>query len=498
MSTLVGSGDKKIDLTLSFDASIIKKSVKKFATKAEVTVEFAKAAAPTSGGIVDLSKVDLGAIATNIHTNLDDDHLSALQQLSPTHMASMATGVDITSSEINVGNTLSHFATKAEVVVEFAKAAAPTSSASANGEFDFTSIKMDDFVKNVHASLDTDHTAALANLDPAHMATMAKGTDFTTGLKVDDLSHFATKAEVVVEFAKVAAPSASSDSSGKFDFSSIKIDDFVSTANNLDTDHTAALAKLDPSHMATMAKGTDLSAGLKADDLSHFATKAEVVVEFAKVAAPADSTGVFDFSTISIDSFVTTANSLDTDSTKALAKLDPSHMATMAKDTDLSAGLKADDLSHFATKGELASAYIGDGGVGVNIASIITNVHATITVEFTTSLKEFTPEHMATMATGVDITKIASVGHKAKVAHAYKDTAGDSANIADILSNVGNINADDLLHFAELDHTNLKALAADVDITKVHEDAAHKAKAVAAGYTLADALALEGLVYGEG
>ena len=295
-----------------------------------------------------------------------------------------------------------------------------------------------------------------------------------------------------MEFAKVAVPSASSDSSGKFDFSSIKIDDFVSTANNLDTDHTAALAKLDPSHMATMAKGTDLSAGLNADDLSHFATKAEVVVEFAKVAAPADAAGVFDFSTISIDSFVTTANSLDTDSTKALAKLDPSHMATMAKDTDLSAGLKADDLSHFATKGELASAYIGDGGAGVDIGSIITNVHATITVEFTTSLKEFTPEHMATMATGVDITKIASVGHKAKVAHAYKDTAGDSANIADILSNVGNISNDDLLHFAELDHTDLKALAADVDITKVHEDAAHKAKAVAAGFTLADALALEG------
>ena len=492
MTTLVGTGDKKIDLTLSFDASIIKKSVKKFATKAEVTVEFAKAAAPTSGGIVDLSKVDLGAIATNIHANLDDDHLSALQQLSPTHMASMATGVDITSTEINVGSTLTHFATKAEVVVEFAKAAAPTSSAAANGEFDFTSIKLDDFVKNVHDSLDTDHTAALANLDPTHMATMAKGTDFTTGLKVDDLSHFATKAEVVVEFAKVAAPSASSDSSGRFDFSTVKIDDFVSTANNLDTDHTKALSKLDPSHMATMAKGTDLSAGLNADDLSHFATKAEVVVEFAKVAAPADSTGVFDFSTISIDSFVTTANSLDTDSTKALAKLDPSHMATMAKDTDLSAGLKADDLSHFATKGELASAYIGDGGAGVNIASIITNVHATITVEFTTSLKEFTPEHMATMATGVDITKIASVGHKAKVAHAYKDTAGDSANIADILSNVGNIKADDLLHFAELDHTNLKALAADVDISKVHEDAAHKAKAVAAGYSLSVALALEG------
>jgi hypothetical protein len=263
MTTLVGTGDKKIDLTASFDASVIKKSVKKFATKAEVTVEFAKAAAPTSGGTVDLSKVDLGAIATNIHANLDDDHLTALQQLSPTHMATMATGVDITSSAINVGTTLSHFATKAEVVVEFAKAAVPTAVADAAGALDFSIIKIDEFVTNVHASLDTDHTAALANLDPAHMATMAKGTDLTSGLKVADLSHFATKAEVVVEFAKVAAPTASADASGKFDFSAIKIDDFVTSANTLDTDSTKALAKLDPTHMATMAKGTDLSAGLK-------------------------------------------------------------------------------------------------------------------------------------------------------------------------------------------------------------------------------------------
>jgi hypothetical protein len=415
MTTLVGSGDKKIDLTASFDASVIKKSVKKFATKAEVTVEFAKAAAPASGGIVDLSKVDLGAIATNIHANLDDDHLSALQQLSPTHMASMATGVDITSSAINVGSTLSHFATKAEVVVEFAKAAAPSATTDASGGFDFSSISITDFVTNVHANLDTDHTSALANLDPIHMATMAKGTDLSAGLKVDDLSHFATKAEVVVEFAKVAAPTASADASGKFDFSAIKIDDFV-----------------------------------------------------------------------------TSANTLDTDSTKALAKLDPTHMATMAKGTDLSAGLKADDLSHFATKGELASVYVDAGGANVDIASIVTNIHTTITVEFTTSLKEFDPSHMATMATGIEITAIASVGHKAKVAHAYKDTAGTGANIADILTNVGNIKTDDLLHFAELDHTSLKSLAADVDISKVHEDAAHKAKAVAAGFTLDEALALEG------
>lgn len=424
MTTLVGSGNKKIDLTASFDASTIKKSVKKFATKAEVTVEFAKAAAPTSaGGVIDLSTIDLGAIATNIHANLDDDHLTALQQLSPTHMASMATGVDITSASINVGTTLSHFATKAEVIVEFAKVAAPSAAADASGALDFSSIKMDDFVNNIHSNLDESHTLALASLDPSHMATMASGTDLSSATLdstaiAGKLSHFATKAEVIVEFAKVAAPA---DETGKFDFATIKMDDFVSNIHtNLDEDHTKALAKLDPSHMATMASGTDLS------------------------SATLDSTAI------------------------------------------------AGKLSHFATKGELASHYIGDGGTSVDITSIINSVQATITVEFTTSLSEFSPDQMATMATGVDITAIVSVGHKAKVAHAYKETAGAGADVSNILSNIANISTADLLHFAELDHTSLKAVAADTDITKVHQDAAHKAKAVAAGYTLDAALALEG------
>jgi hypothetical protein len=51
-------------------------------------------------------------------------------------------------------------------------------------------------------------------------------------------------------------------------------------------------------------------------------------------------------------------------------------------------------LSHFATKGELASVYVDAGGTGVDIAAIVTTIHSTITVEFTTSLKEFDPSHM--------------------------------------------------------------------------------------------------------
>ena len=394
-----------IDLTSSFDASTLKQSVKKFATKAEVTVEFAKVAA----GGADLSGVDLAAVATNIHSNLDDDHLTALQQLDPTHLATMATGTDLTAlSAVDVAGKLKHFATKAEVVVEFAKVSAGTATADASGNIDFSTISIGDFVTNIHTNLDEDHTTALANLDPSHMATMAAGTDLTaTGVNVaTKLTHFATKAEVVVEFAKVSAGVGA-------DLSGVAIGDFVTNVHaNLDEDHTTALAKLDPSHMATMAAGTDLTAGLQADDLSHF-----------------------------------------------------------------------------ATKGELASVYVDAGGASVDIASIVTTIHATITVEFTTSLKEFDPSHMTTMVSGGDISAVANIGHKAKVAHAYKDNGG---SVDDILTNVANISTADLLHFAELDHTDLKSLAASVDITKVHEDAAHKAKAVAGGYTLDEAIALEG------
>ena len=105
----------------------------------------------------------------------------------------------------------------------------------------------------------------------------------------------------------------------------------------------------------------------------------------------ADVGGTIDFSSIKIDDFVKNVQStLDPDHTAALAKLDPTHMATMAKGTDMTAGLKADDLNHFAKK-ELASVYID---AGQDVTTVVTQVHTTITVEFTTSLKEFDPSHM--------------------------------------------------------------------------------------------------------
>ena len=393
-----------IDLTTSFDASVLKKSVKKFATKAEVTVEFAKVAAGGS----DLSGIDLASVATNIHANVDDDQLVALQQLDPTHLSTMATGTDITATGVDVASKLKHFATKAEVVVEFAKVSVGTSTADASGNIDFSSISLETFVTNIHSTLDEDHTAALANLDPTHMATMAAGTDLTaSGVNVaTKLTHFATKAEVVVEFAKVSA--------GGTDLTGISIDTFVTNVHStIDEDQTAALAKLDPSHMATMAAGTDLTAS-----------------------------GV-DIST---------------------------------------------QLSHFATKGELASTYIDAGGASVDIAAIVTNVHSSITVEHTTSLKEFDPSHMATMISGVDIASVVNIGHKAKVAHSYKKKGDD---IASILTNVANIAVADLATMGGQSLADLDKIAAGTDLTKIHEDGAHAAKLAATGVDLDEALALD-------
>jgi hypothetical protein len=461
-------------------------NIDNFATRVDVT----SAMLGTNIGTIDAT--NLSSVVEHLHASLDGDSLSALKSLEKSHMSTLSTGIDLTTSfdASTLKQSVKKFATKAEVTVEFAKAAAPTATADASGKFDFSSIDLASVATNIHANLDDDHLTALQQLDPSHLKTMATGTDLTaSGVDVaGKLKHFATKAEVVVEFAKVSVGSSSADASGNIDFSSINMDNFVTNIHsNLDEDHTTALANLDPSHMSTMAAGTDLTAsGINvATKLSHFATKAEVVVEFAKVSA-----GGADISGVSITDFVTNIHAnLDEDHTTALAKLDPSHMATMAAGTDLSAGLKSDDLSHFATKGELASVYVDAGGTGVDIAAIVTTIHSTITVEFTTSLKEFDPSHMNTMVSGGDISAVATIGHKAKVAHAYKDNGG---SVDDILTNVANISTADLLHFAELDHTSLKSLAASVDIAKVHEDAAHKAKAVAGGYTLDEAIALEG------
>jgi hypothetical protein len=339
-------------------------------------------------------------------------------------------------------------------------------------------------IVNSTLSLTSDHLDTLGKLEVSHMSTFAADG-------IANIDNFATRVDVTS-----AMVGNSLDN-----FSDAHLSALVENLHaSLDGDSLAALKSLEKSHMTALvggASGTDLHKSFDAADfkssVKNFATKAEVTVEFAKAAAPAIGGAAFDFSKINLISIAENIHAnLDNDHLEALAKLDPSHMKIMASGTDLSSvdpTAIAGHLSHFATKAELISVYVDAGGNDVDISSIVTSIHITITVEHTTSLKEFDPSHLSTIATGVDITNIVSVGHKAKIAHAYKATGVD---ITDILSNVNNISIDDLTHFAELDHDSLQEIAKDVDIANVHEDAAHKVKAVAAGYTLKEALALEG------
>jgi len=264
MATLVGSGDKKIDLTASFDASTIKKSVKKFATKAEVTVTFAKKAGGT-----DLSGVDLSVIATQIHTSLDDDHLTALQNLSIEHMDAMMPDASALSSGLNVSH-IAHVATKAEVVVEFAKASAGTTKLNDDGTLDFgksfTATNMKAFVTTVHTHISEDMTKSLALFDPEHMATLVP-----TGGTMDqsELEHFGTKAQVGATYFIEGM----SEDARKAMAQSV-----ASKVHTLDKDMTGSFKKL--TDHSTDISFSDIVGNISLDKIHHAGAKAKKTSTF--------------------------------------------------------------------------------------------------------------------------------------------------------------------------------------------------------------------------
>ena len=205
---------------------------------------------------------------------------------------------------------------------------------------------------------------------------------------------------------------------------------------------------------------------------------------FKEAAIAANPNAAPDFASLATS--VHEAN-FDTDNLAALKEFEPSHMKTMATGGDIT------KIGQFATKAEVAKVYKDKAvaaGTTVDLASIASSVHSNLTEEHLTSMADFDPSHMATMAAAVDLTSVANVGTKAKVAKAYKDS-GAGHDISTILSNVENVSAEDLSHFEALDATNMGTLAKGIDLTKVAADAAHAAKAVGAGHDVADAVKLD-------
>jgi hypothetical protein len=250
-----------IDLTTSFDASVLKKSVKKFATKAEVTVTFAKKA---GGG--ELTGVDLSTIATSIHETLDDDHISALQNLSVTHLDAMMPETSELSSGLNVSH-IAHVATKAEVVVEFAKASAGTTAVKDDGSIDFgSSFEITSFVTTVHTHITEEMTQSIALFDPEHISTLVPtgGT-----INQEELEHFGTKAQVGATF---FTPSMS-ESDRKTLATTV-----ANKVDTLDKDMTTSFKSLaDHSNDISF---TDIVGNISIDNIHHAGAKAKKTSTF--------------------------------------------------------------------------------------------------------------------------------------------------------------------------------------------------------------------------
>ena len=316
MTTLVGSGDSKIDLTTSFDPSAIKKSVKKFATKAEVTVTFAKKA-----GGDDFSGVDLSVIATQIHASLDDDHLEALQNLSLDHMDAMMPDASELSAGLNVSH-IAHVATKAEVVVEFAKATAGTNDdGTVKFSDSFTATNMKAFVTTVHTHITEDMTKSIALFDPEHMSTLVP-----TGGTMDqsELEHFGTKAQVGATYFTEGM----SENDRKAMAESV-----AAKVHTLDKDMTTAFKTL-ADHSTDISFG-DIVGNISLDKIHHAGAKAKATSTFV-----AKGSSVEDIKKMASDL------EADTDHLDTLAVMDQTKLSASLKTVDIGDAL-SDKNKHF-------------------------------------------------------------------------------------------------------------------------------------------------------
>ena len=416
-------------------------NIDNFATKAEVVVVLKEV-----GG----ENADFGAIAKTIQSTIKDDHhFETLKKLNKANMKTFAG-----DSAAAAGGTmdLENFTTRVAVTHAFL-----SDSDGKVGTFDATTLT--EHIDSIHTmTQDAESFAALKSLDHTHMKTIAADG-------IANIDKFATKAEVVVVFKEAGGANADFSAIAKTIQSTIK-----------DDHHFETLKKLDKANMKTFAGDSAAAAG-GTMNLENFTTRVNVTHAFLSDAD--GKMGTFDDNILKghIDNIHTMSQ--DADSLAALKEFDHNHMKTMAAD-----GIAK--ISQFATKVEVAKVYkdkaVAAGSV-LDLALIAKGVHDNLNEDHLIAMAEFDASHMATMAGSVDLSSVANVGTKAKVAKHRKD---DGEDVAAILAAVNKMPTDTFAHLEGMSADDLKTAAKGGDLSKLHTNLEQKGNLHDKGIPLAN------------
>ena len=264
MVSLIGTGDKKINLTASFDATVLKKTVRKFATKAESTFQFAK----KTSGSADISSVDLTQITANVN-NFDSDMLDAIANFSSTQLEDFA--IDVSAvAEADLAAEFAHFAGTAELVVSMAEKNIESGGGAFATNDDGTLIIPDSFdfaaVVTVGKSFDKRDTQAFAIYTPEEQKLLLEPE-----IDITKLRHAAGKAEVGAGF-KIR------------DGDAVSMADIINAVKDYTTEDTDAFRKMPASQIGTHVIGT-----ISLAKANHVAGKAKKLSTYVGLAGISDA-----------------------------------------------------------------------------------------------------------------------------------------------------------------------------------------------------------------
>jgi hypothetical protein len=264
MVSLIGTGDKKINLTASFDATVLKKTVRKFATKAESTFQFAK----KTSGSADISSVDLTQITANVN-NFDSDMLNAIANFSSTQLEDFA--IDVSAvAEADLAAEFAHFAGTAELVVSMAEKNIENGGGAFATNDDGTLIIPDSFdfaaVVTVGKSFDKRDTQAFAIYTPEEQKLLLESE-----INITKLRHAAGKAEVGASF-KVR------------DGDAVSMTDIINAVKDYTTEDTDAFRAIPASQIATHVVGT-----ISLTKSNHVAGKAKKLKTYVGISGISDA-----------------------------------------------------------------------------------------------------------------------------------------------------------------------------------------------------------------